>query len=234
MQTGIVIAGAVVPGTDFVKRDPEAWWADGEHGTRPRSGPASILVGHWTAGHPRTGDDAAKKVVHAMKSRRKNGHPLEVGIHFVIGWDGGVFQTADLGVATVHVGEGPVIARSIGVETCWPGTVKQAQALHLPTEPSQKVRVAGGPVRALLPSAALLGAWVKLADALAAIPRLAIPKKVPARPDGLVLRDRFTVSQQAAWKGAQEHLHIRTTTKVDAGGFLMQALADAGWALTKP
>jgi hypothetical protein len=218
---GLRVAGQVVPGTEWVRRDPRAQWRAGDRGTRPRAGTVDLLVGHWTAGQPRTGEDAGRRVYDAMRSRKKpDGSPLDVGIHFAIGWDGIVHQLADLAIATVHVGSGPVNARSVGVECCWPGTAKQAAALKIAGSTS-RVLVGGHRVDVLLPSPELVAGWVRLASLLASLGGLggiSIPRQVPATTA------RFQPWQQRRWKGAQEHAHVPGSTKVDAAGLLVGAL----------
>jgi hypothetical protein len=225
MQRGLLWRGAVVPGTDWILREPEAWWSPGERGTRPRTGAPSLLVGHWTAGRPHEGPGTAQRVVRAMRARRRDdGSPLDVGIGFVVGWDGLVYQTADLDTAAVHVGSADWNARSVGVECCWPGTITQARRLDVDLDIDMQGvvrRVAGAKVIAMRPSAELVAAWVRLAETLATV--LGIPRRVPSRVARMERREA------RAWTGAAEHLHCPGTTKVDAAGLLIEALADAGW-----
>jgi hypothetical protein len=212
---GIVVDGTVLPGTGRVTRDSKAWWAPGNVGCRPRKGHvASLLVGHWTAGNPLTGPGTGAKVVRSMKARlsKDKSRPLDVGVHFVIGWDGLVWQTCDLALATTHVGYRPVILRSVGVETCWPGSMKQAKALGVA---GKEVigRARGARVRCLEPSPELLAAWTWLAETLAGAqhPALAIPRRL---------------AKTTKEAGALEHRDMPATTKVDAAGLLVGAL---GW-----
>jgi hypothetical protein len=227
-ERGLLVAGSVVPGTEWVRRDSRAMWRAGDRGTRPRAAAADVLVGHWTAGNPRTGEDAGRRVYDAMRARRRpDGSPLDVGIHLVIGWDGLVHQTADLALATVHVGSGPVNARSIGVECCWPGTLRQARALGAPATP-QRVVIGSQRVDVALPSPELVAAWVRLAGLLASLGGLggiSIPRQVPRTTA------RMTAAQQRRWKGAQEHTHVPGSTKIDAAGLLTGAL---DWMRVEP
>jgi hypothetical protein len=226
VERGIVYGGVVLPGTDFVLREPGAWWTQGERGTYEREGPPSVLVGHWTAGGAHEGPGTGKRVVRNMKARtRDDGTPLTVGIHFVIGWDGFVFQTCDLALAAVHVGSRGINKRSIGVETCWPGSAAQASRLGMQGH-TRRTKVAGGTVDVMEPSPELVAAYVRLAETLAA--HLPIPRQVPLDRDGRLLMDRMTPAQLRAWRGGIEHLHV-PTTKVDAAGFLVGALRNAGW-----
>jgi hypothetical protein len=220
VERGIVCDGSVIPGTEWVLRDSDAWWSWDSPRDRPdlrtRHGkPATLLVGHWTAGHPRTGPTAGPRVVAAMRGRkREDGSPMDVSIHFVIGWDGLTWQTADLSVATVHVGRG-VNDRSVGVECCWPGTAQQAERLGVDGIVERRI-VRGRPVQCLRPSDELIASWTRLARALSTpIPgRLEIP--------------RVTAKQGMPQSGAAEHMHA-PTTKVDAAGYLMDALRADGW-----
>lgn len=212
-----MVHGDVLPDTERVIRDPVAWWQPGERGTRPRGGHrADRLVGHWTGGHPRTGPTAGPRVVAAMRARKRpDGSPLDVGIHFVLGWDGLVWQTADLGTATVHAGCRAINRRSVGVECCWPGTVTQAERLGVDVEHAVVGHARGQRVRCMAPSPELLDAWRWLYDALtrAQHPVLAIP------------RQRGGMERP----GAMEHADV-PGTKVDAAGLLVDALTAAGWA----
>lgn len=213
-ERGITIGSDVLPGTERVIRDPAAWWAAGELGTRARKGHrASLLVGHWTAGHAHTGPRAGETVVRRMRARkREDGSQLDVGVHFVISWDGLIWQTADLALATTHVGHRPTILASVGVECCWPGTMTQAERLGMPYATPVRGVARGAAVKAYPPSDELLEAWRWLAGALisARHPLLAIERQrgavVPMRP------------------GVIEHCDVPGTSKVDAAGLLVGAL----------
>lgn len=225
IERGLLVAGQVVPDTEWVRRDSRAMWRAGDRGVRPRASTVDVLVGHWTAGPPRTGEDAGRRVFEAMRSRKRpDGSPLDVGVHFAIGWDGLAHQLADLALATVHVGVGAVNARSIGVECCWPGTVRQARALGAPATP-QRVVVGSQRADVALPSPELVAAWVRLAELLASLGGLAIPRQVPRSSA------RLTPAQQRRWKGAQEHCHVPNSTKLDAAGLLVGAL---DWLRVEP
>lgn len=226
---GLIYGGVVLPDTEWVLRDSSAWWAPGQRGTREREAAPTALVGHWTAGPPREGPTAGPKVARAMQARqRADGTPLDVGIHLVIGWDGLVWQTADLAIATVHVGQRGLIRRSIGVECAWPGTMTQAARLGAQSiARPRRVEVCGSRVLTMEPSPELLASWVRLAETLAAV--MPIPRQVPAGRDGGLMLDRMTAAQARTWRGAMEHLHVPSSTKVDAGGYLVGALREAGW-----
>lgn len=216
---GIILAGVVLPGTEWCLRDSDAWWKPGDLGTREREAMPDVLVGHWTAGPPRDGPTAGPKLVRAMKARKseKTGKPLDVGVHFVIGWDGLVWQCADLAIATVHIGNRGLIRRSVGVECCWPGTIAQAKALGVDGR-SMRLRVDGRMLEVLAPSREIVLTWERLAETLAA--HLPIPRQSPMDRDGRPMLDRMTPKQARNWRGAMEHLHVPGSTKLDAAGLL--------------
>lgn len=216
---GMVHDGRVIAGTEWVRRNSQAWWAWHEPKDRPdlreRRGDATLLVGHWTGGHCHEGDEAATKVVRAMKARlRADGSPMSVSVHFVVGWDGQVWQTADLKYAAIHAGK--VNGHSIGVETCWPGTYKNAQRLGIYGE-----SVVGAVTKnhrpqrfqCLKPSDELLEGWRKLAETLTSLPAetgIVIPRQVDPHLK----------------RGVGEHWMVPDSTKLDAAGFLVGHL---GW-----
>ncbi len=212
IERGIIINGDVLPGTERVIRDPAAWWQAGDLGTHKRGGHRiDRLVGHWTAGNPRTGPTAGPKVVAAMRARKRpDGTAMDVGIHFVIAWDGLIWQAADLGWATTHVGHRAINRRSVGVECCWPGTVRQAERLGVEVEHAVTGTARGQRIQCLAPSAEILDTWRWLWDALtrAQHPALAIP------------RQRGSMERA----GAMEHCDVAGGTKADAAGLLVGAL----------
>jgi hypothetical protein len=229
---GLLVDGKVVPGTDRIRRDPRAWWAPGERGTRARDSVVDGLVGHWTAGHCRTGEDAGRRVVEAMKARMHptENRPLVVAIDFVASWDGLIWQTAPMEVATVHAGTigRHSIGRVKGVECTWPGTVAQARKLGIDPGEPLRVRVGGRVIEVMRPSEALLDAWRYLANVLASLGGLggiSIPRQVPRTTM------RMTPAQQRRWKGGQEHCHVPDSTKSDAAGLLVDAL---DWVRAEP
>ena len=225
-MNGIVCAGEVIAGTEWVSRDPAAWWSWDDPKDRPdlrsRHGkPATLLVYHWTAGNCRMGPDAARRVVQAMRARRReDGSLMDVSVHFVVSWDGIVTQCADLGVATVHVGRG-INERSIGVELCWPGTWEQAGKLEQQHRSRMEVRnVRGHRVECMAPSSEMLAAAVRLGRTLA-------PASLPLVP-GRVEIPRVTAKTGMPIAGAGEHW-CAPTTKIDAAGYVLDGLRADGW-----
>lgn len=245
-ERGLVIAGEVVPATEWIRRDPAHWWSSGR-GTRRRAETVDLLVGHWTAGEAGTRDhdgdgpltaydDDGPRVVRVMRGRKngRTGAPLNVGIHFVIGACdpasdfAPIWQTADPGLtATVHLGSGWINARSIGVEVVSAGLPGPADVRR---RPRARVPLLGREVEVLRFYRGQIATWVALAELLAALDGergIRIPRVVPA----FGADRRFTAEELRGYAGAMEHLHAPGTRKIDAGGTLIAALAAAGWAL---
>lgn len=234
---GLVIRGAVVPGTELVERHPDAWWSwddprDRADLRRRPAGDVTALVGHWTAGPVREGEEAPVATVRAMRARRReDGELMSVSVHFLIGWDGRIWQLADLGVVTIHAGSA-INPYSIGVETTWPGTEelatgiaaslrrrgKPAPAAYV-QRPEKRI-ARGRPLLCVPPSAALLRGWVALAELLAALPA----------ETGIVIPRQLALEPARRRRGALEHQHVERSTKPDAAGYLVDALVAAGWA----
>lgn len=228
-DTGILYRGAVLPGTDWVVRDPRAWWADGDRGTVRQIEAPRVIVGHWGGGAAHEGPSAALRQVRNMKARED-----EVSCHFSISWDGIVTQTADLATGTIHCSR--LWNRTgVGVETCWPGTEAQARRLGLHGGAVLPRRVLGSGVRVYEPSDDLVAAWVRLAETLAAA--LAIPRVVAPAERAM------TAAEAREFRGAAEHYstpysvrqRARTAAgkpsgkKIDAAGLLLDALVARGW-----
>lgn len=227
IDTGILVDGVRMPGTDFVLRDSRAWWTPGTPGCHLRSSlDVYRLVGHWTAGRAHVGPDAAMRVYNGMRGRLKPDGvtPLDVGIHFVISWDGMVFQTMDLALKAIHVGSREINETSVGVECCWPGTVANMQRFGLSGQEVTGI-ADQKPVHCMRPPDALLESWVRLAWTLNGhMPDgFGVPPHVPAT------LSRFTTKQMRTYRGAMEHWHVRGTTKVDAAGILCAQLKKNGW-----
>lgn len=236
---GLVVGGVALDGTDWCLRDRDAWIGPGSRGTRRRADHVDLLVGHWTGGESgaRSYDDDGPHVYRVLRSRtRRDGSPMSVGVHFVIGACSSsdvyapVWQLADPGLtACVHVGRGTVNARSVGVEVVSAGRPGRADARR-----RDRIRVPlVGAVREVLRFyPGQIRSWVRLAEALAGTQRagLAIARRVPV----FGASRRMTRRELRTWAGAIEHLHVAPTTKLDAGGLLIEALADAGWERAQP
>lgn len=224
IQTGILVDNVVLPNTRWVIRDSRAWWTPGQPGCHLRSSyDVTRIVGHWTGGKPHEGPDAGRRVVSNMKARKRpDGSPLDVGIHFVISWDGMVFQTMDLGLKAVHVGSRNINETSIGVECCWPGTYAQAQKLGV--DGHMLTVDLGRKLDVLRPSYAMLESWRRLVDTLTTAPdvegptAMRVPRNVPATTK------RFTAREMRSYRGIMEHWHVRGTEKLDAAGLLCGVL----------
>jgi hypothetical protein len=240
IERGLVIAGRVIPGTEWCLRDPSAWFKPGSLGTRERDPVVNVLAGHWTAGEAGTGsyDDDGPRVFRVMRSRlRTDGTPMDVGVHFVIGacpedvTFANVWQLADPGlVACVHVGDRSMNKRSIGVEVVSAGLPGPLDTRH---RPRTTVALLGRIRSVLRFYDGQLASWVRLANTLAALDGdagISIPRTVPSTGASA----RFSRVSMRTWQGAMEHLHVRSTQKVDAAGLLIDALSDAGWDRVQP
>jgi hypothetical protein len=227
LETGILHRGVVLPGTGWILRDPLAWF-DPDNADAPKR-PGHLITQatfHWTAGRAHEGVDAARRVVRAMKAReRPDGTLMSVSVHFVVTWDGRVFQVCDTGRMAIHAGR--VINRaSIGTELCWPGTESQMARLGL-SGAVQRRQVGGRSLSTMRPSEELLGAAVRLAETLAGLPEstgIVIPRIVPAGTE------RMSPREARLYRGALEHCHSPGSEKVDCAGYVMDALATAGWS----
>lgn len=251
MTETLLIDGAEVPcpGLD-VRRDQRAWWPAGHPSTEPRSGGISLLCWHWTGGEAGLAsyDDDGPRVVGAMQARPSRTKPVEklrVSVQFVVGAcaEGDalapIWQTMDLATATaIHVGDRVINRRSIGVEVVSAGlSGGEFDTRH---RPSRVVYVAGRRVRIAAFYAGQMATMAALARALSSsdedtplgrvlrAARVEIPAQVPARGGGLYL-GRLSQRQARTWRGAVEHLHSPSTTKVDAGGQGLEACELAGW-----
>jgi hypothetical protein len=235
LSRGLVVAGDIVPGTDWILRDAEHFFTPGKLGTRPRAAFTDLLIGHWTAGEAgaKRYDDDGPHVVRVMRARKRtDGSALNVGIHFVIGacepdaLYAPVWQTADPGLcATTHVGRPEVNKRSIGVEVVSAGMPGK---LDLRSRPLVRTSILGRTRNVLAFFPGQLRAWTRLAEMLASLDGregIAIPRVVPA----FGASRRFAHAEIGRYSGALEHLHVPGTSKIDAGGLLIGALADAGW-----
>lgn len=210
IERGILIGGHVLPGTERVIRDSRAWWAEPSADVYPRPGKIDRIVGHWTAGHPRTGPDAGVRLFQAMLGRkREDGTQMDVSVHFGGAWDGAIYQFADLANATIHVSR-RINLRSVGFEAMWPGTTSQALKLKLPSLAPLTGHARGRSVKVYPPSSELLEGWRWLVGALTSAdhPMLEIPMQ----------RGSEDVP------GIMEHMDIRGSSKVDAAGVLVGAL----------
>lgn len=207
IDSSALLNGRVLPGTDWILRDSRAWWRRGERGTVRRGDfDLDTIVGHWTAGPCLVGPDAARRVVRNMKARKRaDGTPMQVGIHFVVTWDGLVFQTCDLGLGTVHVSSREINRSSIGIETCWPGT--EANARRLGVDAGHFIERRGMSI--LEPTEDMVRAYVRLCGTLASV--LNIPRRV------------------SVFDGHMEHFQVVGTEKVDAAGMWNESLIAAGW-----
>lgn len=227
MQSGLVIRGTVVPNTDWIIRDPDAWFDLGTADAPLRKRwPITKFTGHWTGGGVRTGIETARRVVAAMKARlREDGTPMSVSVPFVGSWDGLVFQTCDLAAMAIHAGR-VVNEDSVAIELTWPGYLSQARKLKVIDAIAMPRTVNGERVTCMKPSEKMMEACVRLAELLASLPEssgVKIPRIVA--PDR-----RFKPHEARAFAGGMEHANSPGSSKLDAAGLVRDALVErAGW-----
>ena len=236
---GLVIAGEVVSGTDWIRRSARGWWSPGERGTKTRAEKVDLFVGHWTggeAGGVRMAHDHGPEVVRRMKLRRskETGELMRGGIQFGVGgpgedWEADVdtWQTADPGLtACGHVSR-MWDPRAIGAEVVSAGLPGELDTRH---RPQRKQPFLGRIAPVCTFSPGQLRAFVRLAETLAALDGragISIPRRVPYT---MAMR-RLTKREARAATGGVEHLLSPSTKKLDAAGMLIDALIDAGWAI---
>jgi hypothetical protein len=237
IERGLVIAGRVIPGTEWCLRDSDAWFKPGTLGTRERAAEINLFGGHWTAGEAGTGsyDDDGPRIYRTMRARlRPDGTKMDVGIAFVVGACSDIdpfancWQLADPGlIATVHMSSRAINKRSIGCEVVSAGL---PGSFDYRKRPQTTVYLLGKKVTVLRFYPGQLASYVRLGETLAALDGTAgirIPRQLPMSGT----RRRMTLSESRRWKGGLEHFMCPGTTKIDAAGMLNSSLADVGWAL---
>ena len=256
IDTGIVVAGEVLPGTSWCIRQASAWWDPSDKADHyqmsKRADVVDLLVGHWTAAEAgkRSYEDDGPWVTRGMKRRMSRLDPtrrLRVSVQFVIGAcdpdaeHAPVWQTMDIGTdhAAVHTGQRSVNGRSVGVEVVNAGL---DGTTNVRDRPEVDVHYLGRHRRVLAFYPGQLRSFVLLANALTerCLPGgIEIPRRVPAElvepGEVRVLPRRFTPSEQRAWTGVEEHYHMnhmssRRNRKIDAGTMLCGALLEHGWS----
>lgn len=228
------------------------WWNQNDYQVRGRAQKIDMICGHWTAGEAglQTVDDDGPRVVYGMKNRMSTtliGRKLKVSIAFVIGAcepgdpekEAGIWQCLDIGnTGNIHVGRGDINARSVGVEIVSagaPGKLDQRR------RPRVKKTLLGRQREFLEFYPGQIKAWNRLVHMLTLTPENAmtreeleiafqldkafirIPRQVPLNKQGGLLTTRMTYPQLQKYQGVFEHYHLDNTTKVDAGGFCIEA-----------
>lgn len=234
IERGLLVNRVVVPGTNIVARSSDAWFGMPQDAAdlraRPR-GDATLGVLHWSAGPFRAGEVAATALVGAMKGRlREDGTPMSVSCHFLVDVDGGIWQTADLSVATIHAGSA-ANPRSVGIEVAHPGTATNAAAIAKrlrsrgqPVHPAYDAKpvtrtARGAAIRVQPPPEAQTRGVVALCELLTTLPA----------ETGVVIPRQLALSgPPRSRRGFCEHQHL-PGLKLDAAGLWVDALRAAGW-----
>ena len=225
IEHGIVLDGRVLPGTEWVLRDTEAWWDHRDPmqmvDLRERTGPITLLGYHWTGGPSRMDDEEVRIGIRNMKARRRpDGSLMDVSCSFLTLTNGSVFQTCDLRFASVHMGRA-VNQKSVGVEQAWPGYASQAKKLR---EDSGVVvrELRGRKLRLCVPDPRMIAASVRLAQTLT-------DPAVMLASGGLLQIPRTLHRSGPPKAGAIEHYQAPNTTKDDCAGVMLDALRRDGW-----
>ncbi len=204
MDRGILYRGEILPGSGFCRIVPDLWETENEPNDVRARRPGAVstqFTWHWTAGHCLTGERTGATVKRRMDQReRPDGSDMSVSVPFVMGWDGLIFQTADLDLECCHAGRrfnraGPAC------EITWPGTAKQGKALGYDFAAERRLIPGKGGVWCMPPSPEVLESARQL---WAFLSSLDLP--------GL----RIRVSR--------EHWQAPGTTKIDAAGYINGAV----------
>lgn len=260
IERGLLINGEVVPGTEFIIRDSNAWWdwdnPKDRHDLVKRAGTdIDLLVGHWTAGT--AGDDEVTDdgptVVRRMKARKSKKYenePLKCAVEFVIAanddpdddGEAPIWQCMDLGkTAGIHVGNRGICRRAVGVEVVNIGVNwYRRNGKKVPWNPRNRdlvdVQLLGRKRQYTDFFPAQYMAWRHLAETLSSLDSFPeygvhIPRVVPGKDDQL-RTGRMSRRELAKYSGAMEHYHMWNTTKSDAGSLLVADLhKEQEWSL---
>jgi hypothetical protein len=156
-----------------------------------------------------------------MQARRKdNGAEMSVSAQFVLSDDGIMTQLADMMYCCVHA-DRQFNLRGTSCEYTSPGTRTRAAELGDTAGPFVRRRVAEAYVECVVPSDAAIKTYVRWANLMA--DRYGFPKIAHTRTR------RFSPVELRTAKGAGDHFHAASTTKVDAAGLFTEALVAAGW-----
>ncbi len=234
IERGILLNGVVIPGTESVQRSGDGWFdtkADAADLRRRPKGDVTLGVLHWSGGPFRVGEIAATALVDAMKGRqRADGSPMSVSCHFLVDAAGNPWQTADLGVATIHAGSA-ANPRSIGIEVAHPGTGTNAAAI------AKTLRARGRPVHVAYEAKPVTrparGAAIRVqpapdAQTAGVVALCELLVSLPAETGIVIPRQLALTGPPARRRGFCEHQHL-PGTKLDAAGLFVDALRVAGW-----
>ena len=148
--------------------------------------------------------------------------------HFLIDWDGAIYQTLDLASIARHTGSAPLDARSIAIELVTPLTQdapplpSQASGVERPM--SQRLRVQGKLLRAWGYTAAQMVSLTSLLlDLTGTLPDL--DARLPGEADGPSL-DALSGDERAKVRGIVGALHVDPRSLDPGPGFDWQALRE--------
>lgn len=179
----------------------------------------SQVINHWTGGE----GDPARSFDSMLNHKNAFNAKEPLSVHFIVGADGAIYQTADTETRCVHAGRAN--SYSIGIEHVGRGSdlsVKPRGVVRTRiTETIHGVRVTYDD---LTPEQ--IRASVQLNEALCRLYALPVCK-VPEKPNGEVLLAELSETASALFTGCSGHLHHHPS-KTDPGGSLLRAIQQRG------
>ncbi len=213
--------------------------------TAPKAARAWFSLRTDGEGAPLVTDDAARlrQVVdlivlhdsHTLTARESFARCGDTGAstHFLIDWDGGVYQTLDLAYQAHHVDPPSIGRRSVAIELINPVDVDgrqpvpaQAGAAGVGRPLSRVVRVQGEQVRAWGYTEPQLASLERLLRALLrTLPQ--VPAQLPRAAGGASAIPREAIDAAADFAGVAGHLHLSVQATDPGPGFDWERLAGA-------
>lgn len=191
----------------------------GLRSTRPRMEPVRAIVVHTTGGvRPPRG------VYETLRQRKGPRSPDGLSIHYIVGSDGEVLQTAPHSLVCLHAGE--VNAWTVGIE-CVSPLLPRTAAAEIERKRGVRRDVYRDRVRGrreidlLDLTAAQTSATLLLIETLC--DQMRIPRVVPTDADGSLLRRQMTAAELASFRGVMGHVHCHPS-KLDPGTRVMERL----------
>lgn len=224
---GLILDGVQLPDTSDLVRNTldndDLSWQPRTFGTVASDGNPRQIVGHWTAG-----ENEGTNVVRNMKNRQSRRDPtrrLRVGIHFVIGLPDGsefapILQCSDpVLTGCVHVGSRIVNRSSVGVEITNAASTRVSYSR--PDRGVEERAILGRMYTWTKFYPEQIRSWIWLCNILT--DSLDIPRNA-FRGDR-----RMGARELRSYDGVLEHWNVGDTQKLDAGGWLTEALVDGGY-----
>lgn len=191
----------------------------GLRSTSPRREPVRGIVLHTTGGiRPPRG------VYETLRSRRGPRTPDGLSVHYIVGTDGEVLQTAPHSLVCLHAGK--VNGWTVGIEVVSP-LLARTKAASLERQRGIRRRVYRDRVRGrreldlLALTDAQMDATLLLVETLC--DQLRVPRRVPTDGDGSLMRREMTDAELAEFRGVLGHFHCHPS-KLDPGTDVLDML----------